>query len=87
MEEYSIEQMDSKMTLYYSKSTGDIKRYCTGINNMDFFGEDTTDFNIIYNFLVVDKDRYVLDNLNKFIIVDSKLKLKEEFKNSIDKYL
>lgn len=76
---------DKKMTLFYSKRTGEIKGFTTGITDMGYFGEDTEDMSIIYNFIVVDRDDYVLDNVEQFKIVDRKIKLKETV--SLDKYL
>ena len=73
----SIDEMNSKMTLFYSKQTGEIKASCGGIQNMSFFGENKVDFEIIYDFAVADKDDYVLQNLSLFKIVDGVPKLKE----------
>lgn len=76
---------DKKMTLFYSKSTGEIKGFTSGTTDMGYFGEDTEDMSIIYNFIVVDRDDYVLDNVEQFKIVDKKIKLKETV--NLDKYL
>ena len=73
----TIEEMNKKMTLFFSKKTGEIKASCGGIQNMSFFGENKVDFEIIYDFAVVDKDDYVLQNLSLFKIVDGVPKLKE----------
>ncbi len=73
----TIEDMEKKMTIFYSKQTGKIKAYCGGIQNMDFFGQNKIDFEIIYDFIVLAKDDYVLNNIDKFKIVDGVPKLKE----------
>lgn len=72
------------MTLFYSKRTGEIKAYTTGITDMGYFGEDEKDFTIIYDFIVVERDDYVLDNVGQFKIIDGKIKLKETV--NLDKY-
>lgn len=73
----TIEEMNSKMTIFYSKQTGEIKASCGGIQDMNFFGSNKIDFEIIYDFIVIDKDDYVLNNIDQFKIVDAKVKLKE----------
>ena len=32
--------VDKEITLFHSLTTGKIKQYCTGIQDMDYFGED-----------------------------------------------
>ncbi len=65
------------MTLFYSKRTGEIKAYTTGVTDMGYYGDDKEDFSIIYDFLIVDRDDYVLDNIEQFKIIESEVKLKE----------
>ena len=72
---FTIKNFESKITLFYSINTGEIKLTAGGIQDMSYFGPDAADFN--YNFLVIDKDDYSLSNLEKFIIQDNKVKLKE----------
>lgn len=76
----TIEEMQEKMTIFYSKQTGEIKSALAGIQDMNFFGNNKVDFEIIYDFLVVDKDNYVIENLQLFNVVSGELKLK----NTID---
>lgn len=64
--------MFNKITLFYSKNTNKIKLYCTGEQTMDYFGEDKVDFN--YDFIVVDYDDFIVNNLDKFTVEDRKLK-------------
>lgn len=54
------------MTLYYSKSTGIIIKYCTGIQDMSIFGELQADNEIINDFIVVDLDASVLNNISAY---------------------
>ena len=65
-----------QMTLFYSKRTGEIKYYCTGVQNMEYFGSDKEDYEVIFGFIVVDKDDMVIDNRDKFIVQDGQVKLK-----------
>lgn len=82
----TIEEMEKKMTLYYSKQTGEIKAMCGGIQDMNFFGNNKVDYEIIYDYVVMDKDEYVLNNIDKFKVVDEQVKLKKAPEN-LDKYL
>ncbi|MCR2045481.1 hypothetical protein [Anaerosalibacter massiliensis] len=77
--------MDNKMTLFYSKRTGEIKNYQTGISDMGFYGDDEEDFSKIWDYIVVDRDDYVLDNVEQFKVVNEKIKLKETV--DLNKYL
>ncbi|XZM32250.1 hypothetical protein ACSXAY_09980 [Clostridium perfringens] len=81
----NIEQSLKLMTVFYSESTGKIKAIVSGKQNMGIYGDDKDDYN--YNFLVVDRDDYVFNNFNKFLIKDKKLVLREEFKADIQKYM
>lgn len=82
----TIEEMKSKMTIFYSKQTGEIKAACGGIQNMNFFGTNKVDYEIIYDYVVLDRDKYVLDNIDKFKIVNGQVKLKEA-PEDLSKYL
>lgn len=82
----TIEEMNLKMTIFYSKQTGEIKASCGGIQNMNFFNENKIDYEIIYDFIVVDRDEYVLNNIDKFKVVDGQVKLKEK-PMDLSKYL
>lgn len=54
------------MTLFYSKRSGDIQTFCSGIQDMNFFDENKKDYEIIWDFLIVDKDNFVLENIKLF---------------------
>lgn len=81
----NIEDSLKLMTIFYSENTGKIKTIVSGKQNMGIYGDDKDDYN--YNFLVVDRDDYVFNNFNKFLIKDKKLVLREEFKADIQKYM
>ena len=60
-----------EITLFYSLNTGKIKQYCTGVQSMDYFGEDKNDYN--YGVLVVENDSYITKNIDKFIVENGEL--------------
>lgn len=76
---------DEKMTLFYSKRTGEIKNYVTGVSDMGFYGKDEEDYSLIIDYIIVDLDEYVLANFKQFKIADKNIKLKENM--NLDKYL
>lgn len=80
-EKYSLKNFESKVTLFYSLATGDIKLTAGGIQDMDFFGPAKADYN--YGYIVIDKDDYLLSNLNSFVVKNGKIKLKY---NPLSKY-
>ena len=83
----TLEEMNSSMTLFYMKRTGDIVNKATGIQDMKFYSDFEEDYKLIIEFIVLPKDEYVLDNIERFKIIDKKIILKEEFRNNIEKYI
>ncbi|GEM_PF-2554485 len=73
----TIEENENSMTLFYSKQTGEIKCFCTGIADMNYFGDSKVDFEIIYECIVVERDDYILNNLDLFKVLDNRVVLKE----------
>lgn len=65
--------MYDKITLFYSKSTGKVKNFATGEHDMNFYGSDKEDFEQIYDFIVVDYDKFIENNFNHFVVVDGNL--------------
>lgn len=65
--------MYEKITLYYSKSTGKIKNFATGIHDMRFYGDDIDDYSKIYDFIVVDYDKFIENNFNNFTVINGSL--------------
>ena len=71
--DFSIEQFENSMTVYYFKRNGSIHSWATGINDMRTFGEYEEDYSIILDYLVLPLDRYVIDNIKYFTIdIDEK---------------
>lgn len=58
--------MEEKMTLFYRKRTGEIASYCTGIQDMSYFGDNQEDYELIWDYIVVNRDDYVLNNTSQF---------------------
>ena len=48
--------MFDKLTLFYNRRTGDIKEYCTGEQDMSWFGDEKQDYEIIFDYLIIDYD-------------------------------
>lgn len=81
----TIEEHQNSMTLFYSKQTSEIKSYATGIQDMNYFGINKIDFEIIYDFIVVERDEYVISNLDLFKVTNYKVILKENI--DLSKYI
>lgn len=64
---------ETKLTLFYFKDTGDIKAYCTGVQNMHYFGSNNTPDSIDYVIVKYDieiirnKDNYCIDLATKAV--------------------
>ena len=80
-----LNSADEKMTIFYSKRTGEIKAYTTGITDFGYFGEDAEDMKVIYSCKVVDLDNYVLENIAHFKVEGDRIKLKDDV--NLGKYL
>jgi predicted subunit of tRNA(5-methylaminomethyl-2-thiouridylate) methyltransferase len=78
---------ETKMTIYYFKSSGIIREISTGVQDMSTYGEHEQDYAQILDFVVVDLDMYIFDNSMNFIIVDGKPKLKSAPQVDLSKYM
>lgn len=67
-----------KLTLFYLKKNGNIKGFCSGIQSLDYFGEDKEIYSKIFECIVVDYDTKIINNLDNYRVVNNKLELKEE---------
>ena len=76
----SIEEHEASMTIFYYKSDGEIHSYCTGISDMERFGDHKDDFSLIIDFIVCPKDETVIRYINFFYIeLETKqIKLKDD---------
>ena len=66
--DFSIEQFENSMTIYYFKSDGAIHSWCTGINDMSTFINHGDDYSIILDYIILPLDRYVTENIKYFSI-------------------
>lgn len=84
-----INEHSNSMTIFFSKSSGEIKGYATGIQDMSFYGNNAEDFSLIWDYVIMKKDNQVLNNIEKFMIntETKQLELLPEFKLSLEKYL
>ena len=79
------EEPKQMLTVYYNRRTGVIKELCGGEQDMTWFGEEQEDYELIFDYLVVEYEGYVLSNPHQFIVLDGELKLNSEA--SLSKYL
>lgn len=88
---YNINDIESgiekNMTIYYYKSSGEIREISTGIQDMSTYGVHEQDYAQIISFIVVDLDMYVFDNTAMFEIVNGQLKLKPVESVDLSKYM
>ncbi|MSS43798.1 hypothetical protein FYJ27_08660 [Anaerosalibacter bizertensis] len=64
----SMAEHQNSMTIFYRKRDGEIRGYATGIQDMSFYGDNAEDFSLIWDYVVLERDRQVLDNIEKFKI-------------------
>ena len=69
--------MYDKVTLFYLKSNGNIKGFCTGEQSLDYFGEEKEIYSKIFKCIVIDFDEKIINNLDNYRVVKGKLELKE----------
>ena len=81
----NITQEQSKMTIFYNKRLGTIQAIVGGIQDMSYFGNEEEDFKVIYDYIVIDYDEYVINNSNNFYVGERQLKFKST--ENITKYL
>ncbi|GFZ31228.1 hypothetical protein CSC2_17540 [Clostridium zeae] len=76
----TLDEFNKKMTLYYSKETGEIKSYCLGPQTMDYFNVNKEEFSKIWDYKVFDRDDYVINNKEKFVVdlETNQLKIKQD---------
>ena len=56
------------MTIYYRKKTGEIKMMMSDTCDMSVFGEEQEDYELIWDFIVVELDDYVRNNRQLFSV-------------------
>lgn len=77
------------LTLFFSKKTGKICSYCASETpqNMSFFGDNEEDFSVIWDFLTVDYDAFLMKNI-EFFKVDlvTKTLISDQMTNLLKQY-
>lgn len=84
----SMAEHQNSMTIFYRKKDGEIKGFATGIQDMSFYGDNAEDFSLIWDFVVLERDQQVLDNIEKFKIntETKEILLLQEYVFQPDKY-
>ena len=67
--------MVTKLTIFYNKRTGSIKELCGGEQDMEWFGEEAQDYELILDYLIVDFDQYIIENFKQLQVIDGSLKI------------
>ena len=69
--------MNKKLTIFYNKRTGAIKELCSGEQDMSWFGDEKEDYELIFDFIRVEFDDFILENYQNMYIEDGRVKIKE----------
>ncbi|MFR5114008.1 hypothetical protein [Turicibacter sanguinis] len=65
---FSDAMWEYSMTIFFNKRTGKIMQISTGIQDMNAFGDEKEDFELIWDFIVVEKDTFVMSNTDQFLV-------------------
>lgn len=65
---YSMQEHEESMTIFYYRRTGVIYSYGTGIQSFESFGQHAEEYELILDYMVVPKDRFILDNMKMFVV-------------------
>ena len=65
---FSDAMWEYSMTVFFNKRTGKIMQISTGIQDMNAFGDEKEDFELIWDFIVVEKDTFVMSNTDQFLV-------------------
>ncbi len=85
--EYTIEDFEQSMTVFYFKRTGEIKNISYGISDMSFYGTNEQDYSLIVDFIVVNRDAFVFERVADFIVDLETKNLVYRYSNNYKKYL
>ena len=70
---------EEKMTLFYLKRTGAIKGFCTGVQSMDFYGDEKQDYELIMDCIVIPYNEFLIDNRQYFKVINGELVFTQDF--------
>ena len=62
----TLEEHNKSMTIFYYKRTGEIKNACFGISDMSFYGDFREDYEMIVDFIVIERDSFVFERISDF---------------------
>ncbi|MPN57028.1 hypothetical protein SDC9_204722 [bioreactor metagenome] len=74
----TIEEMNSKMTVFYLKSSGKIKTIATGVHDMNIYSDEKEDMSLIIDFIIVDKNDFIFNNITLYKVESGTIKLNAE---------
>lgn len=77
------------LTLFFSKKTGKICSYCASETpqDMSYFGDNEDDFSIIWDYLVIEHDPFVMKNIDFFKIdLETKRLVSEQMIRTLELY-
>lgn len=83
---------NKKMTVFYKLRNYEINAICMGEQDLTFYADlELEDTKLIYGYIIVDLDLYVLRNRRFFELIEEdgtlKLQMKQEYKDSLKKYI
>ena len=67
-----------KLTIFYNKRTGVVKELCSGEQDMDWFGDEKQDYELIFDYIIVDFDAFILENYMYMKVVDGGIKMEKQ---------
>lgn len=82
-----------KMTIFYKLRNLEIDKIATGEQTLASYARlDLEDAQLIYGYIVINYDSYVINNMKNFELIKStdgtiSVQLKEEYKTELQKYL
>ena len=62
----TIEEHNKSMTIFYFKRTGEIRNVTYGIMDMSFYGNHREDYELIIDYIVVNRDEFIFDRIRDF---------------------
>ncbi len=82
-----------KMTILYKLRTKEIDAICSGEQDLKFYNDlDNEDAALIYGYIIIDYDQYVLRNKRYFKLAEDEnnnliITMKEEYQETLKKYI
>lgn len=89
----TTETVTKKMTIFYKLRNLGIDKIIGGEQDLTTYARlDLEDAQLIYNYIVLDYDDYVINNMKNFELIKAtdetiSVNLKEEYKTELQKYL